>query len=211
MKKILTTMICGTLLLGAVTPALQVEAQENEGVQSNVETVGDTLVVHELFNLDIAQDIAEHRQEVLAQDLANYFTQDSNGNLSLQADTQTLQQELGMTEAQAHDLLTTAKTFEQGTGVNMRKNMARGFVGLHLNLGPQVRKLNGWAAGTYTAAYIGTYLKIFATTPHTAGVVAVIAGGTAWAVKTAIESRLRRVSVGGNIPFVSLAYTVNIP
>lgn len=34
-----------------------------------------------------------------------------------------------------------------------------GFVGISINLGPKVRKMNGWAAGAFAAGYVGWYAK----------------------------------------------------
>jgi hypothetical protein len=59
------------------------------------------------------------------------------------------------------------------------------------------------AAGAFVGGYVLFYLKTFAVTPATAGV-----GG---AVRYAVSHGLRRVDVGVNVAFVSLAFTVNTP
>ncbi|MBK3496682.1 hypothetical protein JFL43_17805 [Viridibacillus sp. YIM B01967] len=77
-----------------------------------------------------------------------------------------------------------------------------GFVGMYLILCPQVRAMNGWAAGAFAADYVGWYTKQFAVNPITADVAGLITAGTALAVKNAVENNLRQVSLGMDIPYM---------
>lgn len=86
-----------------------------------------------------------------------------------------------------------------------------GFVGVTLLLGPEVRAMNGWAAGAFAAGYVGWYAKTFAVNPVTAGVAALITATTGVVVKNAVEDNLRTVRVGMNIWGMNVNYPLDIP
>jgi|GEM_PF-1783327 len=162
------------------------------------------------LNTDLLNE-EEQRQLEVGEKLSELFTQDSEGNLIIGANSKELQRKLGISENEAQQLIEATNEIGQDIDVQSRRSMARGFVGLHLNLGPSTRKMNGWLAGTFVAGYVGWHLKKFAVSGVTAGAVAVISGAIGWVVKTAVERGLRFVSVGTFIPNVSLAFSVTTP
>lgn len=142
-----------------------------------------------------------------AEKISSYFSVGEDGNIIFNADRDNLIQ-LGVSEEDA-DLMILATT--ELTPSEEPEVQAYGFVGVHLNLGPKVRAMSGWAAGAFAAGYVGWYAKQFAVNPITAGVAGLITAGTALAVKNAVEANLKKVSIGTNISGISLAYTIDIP
>ena len=112
---------------------------------------------------------------------------------------------LGLSQADAQAILDNASSAVTSP------IRTRGFVGLHINLGTKTRNMSSWAAAAYVTGYVGWYLKVFATTPATAGAVALISAEVGASVKYAITHGIKRIDVGVNIPFVALSYTVTTP
>lgn len=138
-------------------------------------------------------------------DLSKYFGYNEYGDIILMATKEQLTQDLGITEEQALELLAISD-------LGARKYNFRGFVGVYLNLGPQVRKMNGWAAGVFAGGYVGWYAKqLAATGPWGAGAAALITASTAATVKWAVENGIRTVPIGKNIPGYNYSFSVNIP
>lgn len=144
-----------------------------------------------------------------AEQLSTYFELDENGNITFNVDQNTLVRELGISQEDAALMISASEELSEETVDNQKQG--RGFVGVYLNLGPKVRKMNGWAAGAFAGGYVGWYAKTFAVNPVTAGVAALITAATTLTVKNAVERNLRRVSLGKNIAGYSLSFNVNIP
>ena len=181
-------------------------ANTNEG--QDLEGYIDLSEFLDLENIDDVLEARANRKMIeTAEKISGFFSADESGNISLNADRDTLIR-LGISEEDA-DLMILATT--ELTIIEVPEVQAHGFVGIHINLGPKTRKMNGWAAGAFAAGYVGWYAKQFATNPVTAGVAYTITAGTALAVKNAVEKNLKRVSIGINIPFVSKSYTINLP
>lgn len=154
------------------------------------------------------QDLkAQTKMIQTAEKISTYFSVDENNNIIFNADRDTLMN-LGISAEDADLMILASAEF---TSIETPEVQAYGFVGIHLNLGPKVRSMSGWAAGTFAAGYVGWYAKTFAVNPVTAGVAALITAGTGLAVKNAVEKNLKKVSIGMDIPFVSLSYNVDIP
>ncbi|GAA4077043.1 hypothetical protein GCM10022410_22260 [Amphibacillus indicireducens] len=86
-----------------------------------------------------------------------------------------------------------------------------GFVGLHINLSAKTRGMAAVVAGGFAAGVVGWYVKDLALTgPWGAGAAAAITATTAGVVGYAVKNKLKRISVGVNIPFVSWSKTVTI-
>lgn len=144
-----------------------------------------------------------------AEQLSTYFELDQNGNIIFNVDQNTLVKELGISQEDAALMIGASEELSrENVGSQIQ---ARGFVGIYLNLGPKVRKMNGWAAGAFAGGYVGWYAKNFAVNPVTAGVAALITGATTLTVKNAVERGIRRVSLGRNIGGYSWSFNVNIP
>lgn len=144
-----------------------------------------------------------------AEQLSTYFELDENGNITFNVDQNTLVKELGISKEDAELMISASEELSKETVDNQKQG--RGFVGVYLNLGPKVRKMNGWAAGAFAGGYVGWYAKTFAVNPVTAGVAALITAATTLTVKNAVERGIRRVSLGINIAGYSGAFNVNIP
>ncbi|MGP4073784.1 hypothetical protein ACTWQB_14670 [Piscibacillus sp. B03] len=150
--------------------------------------------------------------EQLAVELSDYFETDSNGEVVFTADKETLI-EMGISERDAELMIST--DLNKGSFKEIKDEgeyQTQGFVGLHLNLGPRVRAMSAVAAGGFAAGYVGWHIKQIAKAgPWGAGAAAAITASVAGTVGYAVNKGLRKVSVGVNIPFVSMSYTVNIP
>lgn len=166
------------------------EVNSNEVI---VEVDGQTF-----HNVSVSEDILN-----AAQVLENYFYVDKFGNVNLKGSPEELAKVLGVS-------VDEAISFYQATK-ELPNVYDRGPVGLKFNLGPTVRGMNGWAAGTFAAGYAGWHLKQFAVNPTTAGVVAVISGAIGWSVKTAVENLWTVAYVTVEVPFVDLVYTIDLP
>lgn len=166
------------------------EVNSNEVI---VEVDGQTF-----HNVSVSEDILNAGQV-----LENYFYVDKFGNVNLKGSPEELAKALGIS-------VDEAISFYQATK-ELPNVYDRGPVGLKFNLGPTVRGMNGWAAGTFAAGYAGWHLKQFAVNPTTAGVVAVISGAIGWSVKTAVENLWTVAYVTVEVPFVDLVYTIDLP
>lgn len=220
-KKIGTKVLAGLAIVGmlatffvpAVVNVVQASEVLGEVMKQSTTQVDDTLVLtNNLLSYEI-QDFSEKEQREIeiGLKLSEYFVLDELGNPTLVIDSETLIKELGMTLEEAREILNFSVSVEEGMEMSSFQSKQRGFVGLHINLGPSTRKQGAWAAGVYVGGYIGWHLKQLATTPHGAGVVALVSGGIVLAVKSVIERGLTRLSIGADIPFVSLSYTVSTP
>ncbi|MEG0159484.1 hypothetical protein [Carnobacterium sp.] len=148
-----------------------------------------------------------------ANKLATYFGLDESGNVTFNVDRDTLVNELGISPEDVTLMFAATEELPkpiESIQVNTKKLM-RGFVGVYMNLGPKVRKMNGWAAGAFAGGYVGWYAKNFAVNPITAGVGALITASAAASAKYAVENNLRRISLGRNIAGWSWSFNVNIP
>lgn len=214
-KKIISGTVAFATITSIVVPAfsttvLAAESDPNIENVSNITETSTTLMVDDLLDVDLSNLTKEDQRQLdVAEALSNYFVEREDGSAVLEVDALTLVNDLDLTEEEAQAILQTSDEFSEG--VNQTPNRQRGFVGLHINLGAKTRKMGAWAAGAYVGGYIGFQLKVFATTPATAGVVAVISGSVVWVVKQAVEKGIRRVSVGANIPYVAKAFNVNTP
>ncbi|MEY8537981.1 hypothetical protein AALM99_05935 [Lactococcus muris] len=209
LKKVMIMSISGLTLLSATLPSAVGVVQANdvnlvqERAPEKFEIYNDT--VHLDITEDTKTDVAlSDQDQKIADAIADFYSFDKNGNAQFNATVKDLTA-LGISEKDAKLIIADAGNVQESP---LR---ARGFVGLHINLGPRVRSMNAWAAGLYAGGQVKFALKIFATTPHTAGVVAIIAGGVVGAVRWAVQNRVRRVSVGVYIPRVSLSRTVSLP
>lgn len=137
---------------------------------------------------------------VASEKLSKYFVIKDN-RLEINSDAETISKEINISKEDAQLMIEAAKELPANI------ISPRGFVGVYINLGPKVRKMNGWAAGTFAAGYVGFYLKQFAVNPVTAGVVAVISAGTG----AAVENGIRRVPVGKDIPGFNMSFNVDVP
>ncbi|MBA2795235.1 hypothetical protein [Streptococcus porcinus] len=135
--------------------------------------------------------------------LEGHFYVKRRGAVGLKGDPKELATLLGISET---DVQLYFEAVQELPNVYMK-----GPVGIRFNLGPKVRSMSGWAAGTFAAAYAGWHLKQFAVNPATAGFTAVISGAIGWAVKTAVESHKKTTLAVVYIPGVDLVYTVNVP
>lgn len=149
-------------------------------------------------NVSVSEDIMNAGQV-----LENYFYLDKFGNVNLKGTPEELAKDLGIT-------VTEAELMYQATK-ELPNLYERGPVGFRFNLGPKVRGMGGWAAGTFATGYVGWYLKQFAVNPATSGVVALISGAVGWSVKTAVENHWRVANATVEVPFVNFVYTINLP
>ena len=152
----------------------------------------------------------DKNQIQMAEKLSDYFEKDVNGNVIFTADKETLM-EMGISESDA-ELITSISSSDLTFNENEGEQQLQGFVGLHLKLGPKVRKMNAVVAGAFAGGYVGWHVKqIAAAGPWGMGAAAAITASTAGVVGWAVNQGLRQVNVGVNIPFASLSFTVNIP
>lgn len=149
-------------------------------------------------NVSVSEDIMNAGQV-----LENYFYLDKFGNVNLKGTPEELAKDLGIT-------VTEAELMYQATK-ELPNLYERGSVGFRFNLGPKVRGMGGWAAGTFATGYVAWYMKQFAVNPATSGVVALISGAIGWSVKTAVENHWRVANATVEVPFVNLVYTINLP
>lgn len=156
-------------------------------------------------------DIKVDKNQIqMAEKLSDYFEKDTDGNVIFTADKETLM-EMGISESDA-ELMTSISSGELTFNENEGEQQLQGFVGLHLKLGPKVRKMNAVVAGAFAAGYVGWHVKqIAAAGPWGMGAAAAITASTAGVVGWAVNKGLTQVNVGVNIPFVSYSFNVNIP
>lgn len=163
-------------------------------------------VLHTTISSDDIGSVAvlDEAQQKIADAISGYYTKDSLGNIIFTATLADLMN-LGLSQSDAQAILDSANA------TTTSSTRARGFVGLYINLGSKTRKMGGWAAAAYVTGYVGWYLKVFATTPATAGAAAVISASVGAATKYAVERGIKRISAGVNIPFISLSYSISTP
>lgn len=135
--------------------------------------------------------------------LENYFYVKPDGNVGLNGDARELANVLNISEEDASLYFKAVN--------DLPNTYLKGPVGIRFNLGPTVRGMTGWAAGTFAAGYAGWHLKQLALNPTTAGLVAVISGAIGWTVKNAVENHKTTTLAVVYIPGVNLVYTVNVP
>lgn len=208
-KKVIIGTVSGLTLLSATLPSAVGVVQANDVNLVQERAPEKFEIYNDTVHLDITEDTKtdvtlSDQDQKIADALSDFYSFDKEGKVQFNATVKDLTA-LGISEKDAKLMIEDANEIKESP---LR---VRGFVGLHINLGPRVRSMNAWAAGVYAGGRVGFALKIFATTPHTAGVVAIIAGGVVGAVRWAVQNRVRRVSVGVYIPRVSLSRTVSLP
>lgn len=209
LKKVIIMSISGLTLLSASMPSAvdMVQASNVNVVQEPDSKAFD--VRNETVQLDITEKTKTNfelsdKDQKIADAITDFYALDEEGKIKFNATVKDLT-DLGISEKDAKLMIEDAEAIQD---VPMR---LRGFVGLHINLGPKIRAMNAWAAGLYAGGRVGFALKIFATNPHTAGVVAIISGSVVGSVRWAVQNRVRRISVGVHLPRVSLSRTVSLP
>lgn len=209
LKKVIIMSISGLTLLSASMPSVvdMVQASNVNVVQEPDSKAFD--VRNETVQLDITEKTKTNfelsdKDQKIADAITDFYALDEEGKIKFNATVKDLT-DLGISEKDAKLMIEDAEAIQD---VPMR---LRGFVGLHINLGPKIRAMNAWAAGLYAGGRVGFALKVFATNPHTAGVVAIISGSVVGSVRWAVQNRVRRISVGVHLPRVSLSRTVSLP
>ena len=209
LKKVIFMSISGLTLLSASIPSVvdMVQASNVNVVQEPDSKAFD--VRNETVQLDITEKTKTNfelsdKDQKIADAITDFYALDEDGKIKFNATVKNIT-DLGISEKDAKLMIEDAEAIQD---VPMR---LRGFVGLHINLGPKIRAMNAWAAGLYAGGRVGFALKVFATNPHTAGVVAIISGSVVGSVRWAVQNRVRRISVGVHLPRVSLSRTVSIP
>ncbi len=209
LKKVIIMSISGLTLLSASMPSAvdMVQASNVNVVQEPDSKAFD--VRNETVQVDIIEKTKTNfelsdKDQKIADAITDFYALDEEGKIKFNATVKDLT-DLGISEKDAKLMIEDAEAIQD---VPMR---LRGFVGLHINLGPKIRAMNAWAAGLYAGGRVGFALKVFATNPHTAGVVAIISGSVVGSVRWAVQNRVRRISVGVHLPRVSLSRTVSLP
>lgn len=209
LKKVIIMSISGLTLLSASMPSAvdMVQASNVNVVQEPDSKAFD--VRNETIQVDITEKTKTNfelsdKDQKIADAITDFYALDEEGKIKFNATVKNLT-DLGISEKDAKLMIEDAEAIQD---VPMR---LRGFVGLHINLGPKIRAMNAWAAGLYAGGRVGFALKVFATNPHTAGVVAIISGSVVGSVRWAVQNRVRRISVGVHLPRVSLSRTVSLP
>lgn len=209
LKKVIIMSISGlTLLLASMPSAVDmVQANDVNVVQEPDSKAFD--VRNETVQVDITEKTKTNfelsdKDQKIADAITDFYALDEEGRIKFNATVKDLT-DLGISEKDAKLMIEDAEAIQD---VPMR---LRGFVGLHINLGPKIRAMNAWAAGLYAGGRVGFALKVFATNPHTAGVVAIISGSVVGSVRWAVQNKVRRISVGVHLPRVSLSRTVSLP
>lgn len=156
---------------------------------------------------DIENEYGTLDKEMLqaSEKLEGYFDT-VNGVLVINTDVETLASDLNISVSDAQLMIDATNEIDLNTPQLSR------FVGVYINLGPKVRKMNAWAAGAFVGGYVGWYAKQFAAAGTVgAGVAAVITAGAAATAKWAVENGIRRISLGKYIGGWNWNYTINIP
>lgn len=204
-KKLFPMLTAVVMLVGFSTPSFS-HASEFSFDEEDV-SVDWTSASGSVF-IDINNISIDKEQMQMAEELSNYFEQDTDGNVHFTADKETLI-EMGISERDA-ELMSSINSddlvFREGD------QQLQGFVGLRLNLGPKVRAMSAVVAGGFAAGYVGWHVRQIAKAgPWGAAAAGAITASVAGTVGWAVNKGLKRVNVGVNVPFVSLSYTVNIP
>lgn len=209
LKKVIIMSISGLTLLSASMPsAVDMVQASNVNVAQEPDSKAFD-VRNETVQVDITEKTKTNfelsdKDQKIADAITDFYALDEEGKIKFNATVKDLT-DLGISEKDAKLMIEDAEAIQD---VPMR---LRGFVGLHINLGPKIRAMNAWAAGLYAGGRVGFALKVFATNPHTAGVVAIISGSVVGSVRWAVQNRVRRISVGVHLPRVSLSRTVSLP
>lgn len=195
-------------IIGTIPSAVGVVQASNvdvvqEQASEEFDVRNDTIQLEITENSKTDFELSDKDQKI-ADAITDFYSLDEEGNVKFNATVKDLT-DIGIPEKDAKLMIEDAEEIQD---IPMR---LRGFVGLHINLGPRIRAMNAWAAGLYAGGQVGFALKVFATTPHTAGVVAIISGSVVGAVRWAVQNRVRRISIGVYLPRVALSRTVSIP
>lgn len=197
-----SALLLATSLINLALPVTNVLAKEN--MPQTVEQVKDSksVVISDsdgnIIQPTINKDLLRNGQKLEA-----YFFVQEDGSVGLKGNPNELSRLLSISETDAQLLFEAVK--------ELPNVYQKGAVGIRFNLGPKVRGMSGWAAGTFAVGYAAWYLKQFAVNPATAGVAAVISGAIGWTVKTAVESHKTTTLAVVYVPGVELVYTVNVP
>ncbi len=202
MKKILVKLFTLTLLTSTISP-LVISAEE-----VNTKNISYTDNQTKSSIQKIEKDFGKIDQRMLdtGRKLEKYFTL-TNNKVTINSSANTIAKDLKIS-------LSDAQSIIDATNETNELNMIqpRGFVGVYINLGPKVRKMNGWVAGAFVGGYVGWYAKQFAAAgPVGAGVAAVITGAAAASAKWAVENKVRRISLGKYIGGWNWTYSINVP
>lgn len=205
-NKLLANVLLTTSFLGVVSPVVTYADQVNYSYEVN-EQSSNVLEINGNGNFTVNGVVKTYSEQdrvsQLGQKLEKYFYLDNSGNVKFSATQEKLTNELGISVEEANLIMKLSE--------DLPNLYDRGFVGLTLHLGPTVRGMTGFAAGTFAAGYCGWYLKQFAVSPVTAGVVAVISGSIGGAVGWAVTNGLRSVDVGVNVPATTMRFNVYVP
>ncbi|MFV0559356.1 MAG: hypothetical protein ACK5NA_01380 [Enterococcus sp.] len=204
MKIFRKAIVCGLTLVtigGLATPVTSVFAAESE--PSSYNTDNQSVYFDSLD--DMSKFVTDNNLQPKV-DFSKYFYVDSNDSIQMNINSAELKSQYNLTDKDISDLqiLNTQIKYTD-------ESKLRGFVGLHINLGSKVRGMSAVVAGGFAAGYCSFYLKQFAINPVTAGVVEGISAAIGGTVDWAVNQGMKRVDVGVNVPFVSLAFTVNVP
>lgn len=187
-KKIIVTSIAGLLLGGLPV------GSGSMVVSANTSSVDTT------FNNNVDNTVVE-----AGLNLETMFKQVGN-QVVLDISAVDLAQELSISLLDAQAMIDATKE------IDLYTPQQYGFVGVHINLGKQVRGMNGWAAAAFVTGYVGWYAKQFALAgPWGAGVASVISASAGATAKWAVENGVRRINVGQNIIGISKSFTIQIP
>lgn len=197
LKKIIVGLLCFTLLFSLSVPIIS-NASDNDLYEIIVDENG-------YFTVNGEKNIYSDQSRVseIGDFLSNYFYTDSNGNVKLDITVDEIASKLNLSTEETNQLYEFSK--------DLPNIYNRGFVGLTLRLGPKVRSMGSVLAGGFAAGYCGWYLKEFAKTPVTAGVVGAISAGIGGAVAWAVNKGLTSVDVGVDVPGISKRFYVNVP
>lgn len=199
----------------AIAPTSSAFADENRevAVQSTVlPTVGDSITfnkISEIEHLRVVDNGGTFAGKVdQFENIENYFKLDDNGKVIFDRDKALNELDFSVEEV---DLLT--RITSEMTGMNNKFGVQqRGWVGITVKFGPEVRKMNGVAAGGFVAAFIGFKLKAMAKAgPWGAGAAAAISLYAGGAVGYAVSQGLKQVKLGKEIAGVSWSTTVTTP
>lgn len=208
-KKVIIGTVSGLTLVSATFPSAVGVVQANDVTVVQEQAPEKFEIYNDTVHLDITENtktdygLSEQDQKI-ADAISDFYSFDEEGKIQFTATIQDLTS-LGISERDAKLMI------EDANEVQDSPLRARGFIGVHINLGPRVRSMNAWAAGAYAGANVAFALKAFAVTPHTAGVVGIISTGVGAAVRWAVQNRVRRVSVGTYRPGFAMSRTVSLP
>lgn len=205
MSKIIKTTVLTlftSVMLNASLPTVLADQISNSKIELDATRPKKIIPISDL-NGNLTLPKPDNKMLEKAKILADHFYITRRGAIGLKGDPKELANLLGVSETDAQLYFEAVQ--------DLPNVYMKGPVGIRFNLGPKVRSMSGWAAGTFAAAYAGWHLKQFAVNPATAGFTAVISGAIGWAVKTAVENHKKTTLAVVHIPGVDLVYTVNVP